>query len=223
MDSDKFVSTNKNTNSVVFVNNESDNFFLHSDGGVMRFSQPEPVRHLNDYDSNILQEGAYREVSDDVLKLEYKISRAESEIKELDKQIQLANEIHDDTLAKTLTIKKTQWVRDLNQLSEEYKNLSISAKISGGFTSKIKDRIDNTKKTIGLFGESLLAKLPGKLSSFLEVKNSLIKLENINKSVDELMAVQYPYGEAGDKYEQLSKYIARANSIQAEISKFMKH
>ena len=36
------------------------------------------------------------------------------------------------------------------------------------------------------------------------------------------MSVQYPYGEAGDKYEQLSKYIARANTIQAEISRFMK-
>ena len=31
-----------------------------------------------------------------------------------------------------------------------------------------------------------------------------------------------PYGEAGDKYEQLSKYIARANMIQAQISRSLK-
>ena len=222
MDGDKFVSTNKNNNSNLFVNNDNNNFFLQADGGNLRVSQPEPVRHLNDYDSNILQEGAYREVSDDVLKLEYKISRAESEIKELEKQIQLANEINDSALVENLNIKRTQWIRDLSELSEEYKNLSISAKISGGFTSKIRDKIENTKKTLGIFGESILAKLPGKISSVFEIKSSLVKLENINKSVDELMAVQYPYGEAGDKYEQLSKYIARANTIQAEISKFLK-
>ena len=105
---------------------------MQADGGNLRVSQPEPVRHLNDYDSNILQEGAYREVSDDVLKLEYKISRAESEIKELEKQIQLANEINDSALVENLNIKRTQWIRDLSELSEEYKNLSISAKISNG-------------------------------------------------------------------------------------------
>ena len=222
MDSDKFVSTNKNINSNMFVNEDNDNFFLQADGGLPHISQPEPIRHLNDYDSNILQEGAYREVSDEVLKLEYKISRAENEIKELNKQIQLANDIHDNELVSTLYMEKNQWEKDLKDLTDEYKNLSISAKISGSFSSKIRDKFINTKNIIGMFGESILSKFPGRLSSFVEIKNSLSKLENINKSVDELMAVQYPYGEAGDKYEQLSRYIARANSIQAEISKFMK-
>ena len=222
MNGDKFVSTSKNTNENKFVNDGNDNFFLQAGGGVTRISQPEPVRHLNDYDSNILQEEAYKEVSDEVLKLEYKIARAENEIQELEKQIQLARDINDNVLADSLSLKKVQWEMDLKELMTEYKNVSISAKISGGFASKFKDRLDSTKKTLGFFGEAILSKLPGKLSSVLEIKNSLIKLENINKSVDELMAVQYPYGEAGDKYEQLSKYIARANSIQAEISKFIK-
>lgn len=221
MDSDKFVSTSKNTNNL-FVNEDNDNFFLQADGGVMHISQAEPTRHLNDYDSNILQDGAYRDVTDEVLKLEYKITRAENAINELNKQIQLAEEINDSYLANTLYTKKLQWENDLQDLSNQYKNLSISAKISGGFSSKIRDRFVNTRNFIGMIGESLLSKLPGKFSSILEIKNSLNTLANINKSVDELMAVQYPYGEASDKYEQLSKYIARANTIQAEISKFMK-
>ena len=222
MNSDKFVSNSRNTYENQLVNNDNDNFFLQTDGGHVHISQSEPIRHLNDYDSNILQEEAYREVSDEVLKLEYKISRAENEIQDLEKQIVLAKEIHDDFLAESLIAKKQQWMQDLNDLTKEYKNLSISAKISGGFTSKIKNKIENSKKMFGFLGETIISKIPGKISSILEIRNSLTKLENINKSVDELMAVQYPYGEAGDKYEQLSKYIARANSIQAEISRFLK-
>ena len=47
-------------------------------------------------------------------------------------------------------------------------------------------------------------------------------LENINKSVDELVSLNIPYGESLSKYEQLSKYIIKANSIQAQISNHLK-
>lgn len=40
----------------------------------------EPVRRLNDYDYNILREDAYKDVSDELFKLEYKISRLEEEL-----------------------------------------------------------------------------------------------------------------------------------------------
>ena len=68
----------------------------------------------------------------------------------------------------------------------------------------------------------MISKLPKRFSSALELKKSLAKLENINKSVDELMTMQTPYGEAVDKYEKLTKYITRANTIQAQISKSLK-
>jgi hypothetical protein len=51
---------------------------------------------------------------------------------------------------------------------------------------------------------------------------SLTKLENINKSVDELMSMNIPYGENINKYEQLSRYIIKANSIQSDISRLIK-
>ena len=64
--------------------------------------------------------------------------------------------------------------------------------------------------------------MSGKFASVQELKQSLNKLENINKSVDELMTLQTPYGEADEKYDQLSKYITRANTIQAKISRLLK-
>ena len=64
--------------------------------------------------------------------------------------------------------------------------------------------------------------MSGKFASVQELKQSLNKLENINKSVDELMTLQTPYVEAGEKQDQLSKYITRANTIQAKISRLLK-
>ena len=64
--------------------------------------------------------------------------------------------------------------------------------------------------------------MPRQFVSLVELKKSLDKLENINKSVDELIAMNIPYGENNDKYRQLSSYIIKANSIQSEIVKNMK-
>ena len=77
-------------------------------------------------------------------------------------------------------------------------------------------------KTLSLLYETLVSKMPKRLSSVLELKQSLEKLENINRSVDELMTLQTPYGEGVDKYEQLSKFIVKANNIQAQISKSLR-
>jgi peptide subunit release factor 1 (eRF1) len=65
--------------------------------------------------------------------------------------------------------------------------------------------------------------MPRQLSSIFELKKTLAKLENLNRSVDELMSLNIPYGENINKYEQLSKYIIKANSIQAEISRYIKN
>ena len=44
------------------------------------------------------------------------------------------------------------------------------------------------------------------------------KLENLNQSVSDLITLNIPYGEHYNKYDQLSKYIIKANSIHANIS-----
>ena len=61
--------------------------------------------------------------------------------------------------------------------------------------------------------------MPQKVSSMLKIKKSLSMLEGINKSVDKLVTMTVPYGENINKYRELSKYIIKANEIQAEISK----
>ena len=83
----------------IFVNNKTNifqsgskenNFFVQQESFQTNDMPIEPVRRLNDYDYNILREDAYKDVSDELFKLEYKISRLEEELTGVDGQIQSA-------------------------------------------------------------------------------------------------------------------------------------
>ena len=178
-----------------------------------------PIRHLNDFDSDILQKDAYKEVKDDILKIEYKINSVENDIKELDNKIQLAYDVNDFAQVKDLTERKVQLNKRLKELMETYDGASLSAKISGGITANIKESLGGIKNFLGDITLNVLSKVPGKLSTFAELRSALKKLENINKSVDELMSLQIPYGESAEKYAQLSSYITKANNISSQISR----
>ncbi len=203
-----------------------ENFFLQPENLSLHGNVTEPLRRLNDYDSNILQQEAYKDVKDELFKLEYKLTRTEEELKSLEAQIQSAKDIHDFKNAEILFIRQKQLIEEYRELSEIYNNTSLSAKISGGIFNKVSHRLktkySGIRKSLDLLGGLILSKLPKRFSQALEIRKSLGKLENINKSVDELMTLQTPYGEGGDKYIQLSKYITKANYIQSEISRFLK-
>lgn len=224
MSGDMFVNNNENP----FGNKlqDDDNFFLQPEDIRPINVQTEPQRRLNDYDYNILKEDAYKDVTDEIFKLEYKISKTEEELKSIEDEIQAAKDVRDFNKVEFLFNRKKQLQEDLNGLIEIYNDTSLSAKISGGITNmlspKVKENFSGIKKLFGIFSDALISKLPKRFSSALELKKSLAKLENINKSVDELMTMQTPYGEAIDKYEKLTKYITRANTIQAQISKSLK-
>jgi len=221
--SDKFEAFIKEP---VSINN--DNFFLMDESPVFQSSNKqisEPTRRLNDYDFNLLKEDAYKDVTDDLFKLEYKISRLEDEIGVLESQIQAAFDIQDENLIDELINRKALMEEEYEALVLMYKDKSFSAKISGGisniFGENLKSKIIAIKQNFSSVSEIILSKMPKRFSSVVELKRSLAKLENINKSVDELVRLNIPYGENIDKYDQLSKYIVKANNIQCEISKYM--
>ena len=213
---------NNNENPFVSAENNDTNFFLQPED--ISGTTHEHSRRLNDYDYNILKDGAYKEVNDEILKLEYKISKIEDEIKSLTSQMQAAKDIRDFVTAEKIFCRIKLLQEQLKELKEIYKETSLSAKISGGVTGIFSEFIKKigVNKTLSLLYETLVSKMPKRLSSVLELKQSLEKLENINRSVDELMTLQTPYGEGVDKYEQLSKFIVKANNIQAQISKSLR-
>ena len=211
-------------------NYSNENFFLSDDSPIFQAQQSlasEPAKRLNDYDFNLLREDAYKDVSDDLFKLEYKISKTEEEIKSFEGQIQSAKEIGDDFLIQDLISRKQILEEDYETLVAIYNDKSISAKISDKILSicgsKFKNDLKIFKSKVSNITEIVLSKLPSNFSSIIELKKSLAKLENLNKSVDELISLNIPYGENINKYEQLSKYIIKANSIQADISRYIKN
>ena len=201
-----------------FVQNSEQNFFSTNN-----FAQG---KRLNDYDLNILKDEAYRNIKDELLKLEYKISMIENELSEIDSQILVAKDIRDFEKIEFLYNRKRILQKDYQEFLNMYNETRITARISGGITnvvsSQIKEKITSLKKMMNLITQSVVSKLPGNMSSIFELKESLRRLKSINKNVDELMTMQIPYGENGEKYSQLSKYITKANSIQSDINKLIK-
>ena len=232
--SDSFESGMYSSAQNPFAEADSDNFFLT---GEMNSMPPEPSRRLNDYDSNLLEADAYKEVSDELFKIEYKIARLEEELKEIDYRIQSARDIYDYDQIEILSNRKQLLKKEYASLIKIYNDMSLSAKLSDGILNLFggnRKTIGNTEKNhlphrlkalnegCKFILDSILAKMPKKFSSVFELKKSLSKLESINKNVDELIGMNIPYGENVDKYDQLSKYIIRANSIQNNISKIIK-
>ena len=225
-DSDRFEINNKN----LFVFDETkENFFMQNNTiNTQRNSIDTPMRRLNDYDFNILEDNAYKDVVSDSFKLEYKMLKIEKELNVLSIQIQTANDIQDYKTAEILSVRSVRLKEEYNKLLEEYNSQSLTSKVSDSITGIFKNSINGKpleidKQQNNNFLEKIKSKLPPKIVSFMKIKESLGKLENINKSVDELMGMSVPYGEnSADKYEQLSKYIIKANSIHSEISKHIK-
>lgn len=210
----------------LFTSNPKNNFFLEQDSSFTQDTLQERTRRLNDYDCNLLKEEAYKDVSDELFKLEYKLSKLEDEYETLSTQIQAARDISDYDTVEYLMCRKQKIKDEIYVITKMYNAKSLSTKISGGVYSVLSFGLINYNERVKIFFKSikeiLLAILPRKISYIQGVKQSLLRLENINKSVDELMTLQTPYGESGDKYEQLSRYITRANAIQSKIAKTLR-
>lgn len=225
INSDRFeINNNK------FNNHAPDNFFMLDDDlfaiDKSSIKNQESGRRLNDYDFNLLKEDAYKDVSDDLFKLEYKIAKTEEDIKNLESQLQAAADINDYYLIQDLKRRIDILKEDQEALVALYNNKSMSARITDSISNllgeNVKQRFNIIKQQLESFSSNILEKMPKQFSTIIELKKSLNKLENINRSVDELVSMNIPYGENINKYEQLSKYIIKANSLQAEISKNIK-
>lgn len=67
-----------------------------------------------------------------------------------------------------------------------------------------------------------LSKISKKFKMIYDLKLSLDKLSSINRSVDELISMQAPVKGGKDRYERLTTYINKANTIHSQISNDIK-
>ena len=195
-------------------------------GEGLKFANQEvstPINRLNGLDSTLLEKEAYRDIDDNDFKLEYKIERLENDIKTINRQIQNAEILKDTEEVDMLTMKKHSMEARLTQLTKEYQQTGMSKKLTGNLTSLVKPtkttKFNSIKTYVKNFTGNVLGKISKTFNSGQDLKLAVKKLSNINKNVNELISLQAPYGEAEEKYDRLTKYLTKANTIQYQVSK----
>ncbi len=120
-------------------------------------------------------------------------------------------------------MKKHSMEARLNQLTKEYQQTGMSKKLTGNLTSLVKPtkttKFNSIKTYVKNFTGNVLGKISKTFNSGQDLKLAVKKLSNINKNVNELISLQAPYGEAEEKYDRLTKYLTKANTIQYQVSK----
>lgn len=178
---------------------------------------------LNALDSAILEKEAYQNIDDEVFKTEYKINLLESELSQLNEEIQQAKNIKDYQKADILIMRRRSIQARLKELNKKYEQSGMSGKLSGEIASIINSHpkiISKIKSScVNFMSNRVLPKISKTFKSGKTIKNALNKLETINRNVDEIVTTQAPYGEAEERYEMLSDYLNSANTIHYNISK----
>ena len=181
---------------------------------------------LNDFDSNILENNAYQDLPDEMLKIEHKIGILENSLAKINSEIDGLESLDDKTQVKELIRRKTTIEKEMIELNKKYGEFGISAKISNQIASVV-NFTSNSKNTTftkvkRFLSHQVLARLSKKIKYSQQMKEALEKLSNINTNVDELVSLKTPYGEKLDRYDKLTAYLKKANTIHSLISEDLK-
>ncbi|MFA7659364.1 MAG: hypothetical protein WCY19_08010 [Candidatus Gastranaerophilaceae bacterium] len=209
------------------LNNPSDaNFFASNykkEVEPKKEETPASGSRINDYDSNILENNAYQEISDEMFKIEHKIGILEELLSKISSEVDALESLGYEIQISDLKDRKQKIEQELAELNKKYSELGLSAKISGQIASAINftsgKKLNPLSKIKKNFAKKVLTKISKKFCHSQALKEALENLSNINLSVDELIKMQVPYGETISRYEKLTAYLNKANVIHSQISK----
>ena len=208
------------------TNNSVANFFECPPDFVLclpRKSAQESATRLNDLDSNILENSAYLEISDEMFKIEHKIGVLEHVLGRYNDEITALESLGASIQIADLKERRRKVEEDLAELNKKYSELGLSSRIAGqlssafSFTAKSKHKSLSTARDF--VSKNILAKISKKFGYTQRMKEALNNLQSINCSVDELINLQVPYGETDTRYEKLTAYLNKANTIHSQIAK----
>jgi hypothetical protein len=174
---------------------------------------------LNDYDLNILETYAYKELPDETLKMEYSISMLEQKINVLNTEISTLEGLDSNVHLSDLKFKRDILEAELSKLREKYKKTSIWANISSNISEFLKScgKVNLIIIVKEIILRLLLSKISRRFKYRVMVKDAIGSLNNINEHVDELIKMQSPYGETEEKYKKITAFLNKANYLHAKI------
>ena len=179
-------------------------------------------KRINGYDSTILNKINTPENNSQELSLNYRIKEKESVIKDLESQIKNAETYGTQNETLGLKAKKQRVQQELDTLKRQElyaeRVLGDSPKFSH---ERFKKNMPVIYKIQKFISRNILARLSKKVKSVITLTDSLEKLAEINNSVNQLVAMNVPYGEKVQNYERLTNYLYQANIIHSKISQTM--
>lgn len=182
-----------------------------------------PIKRLNGYDSAILNQTNFEGADTEDLSIEYRIKDKEAIIKDLDAKIKSVENYGTQNEAFSLKAKRQRIMQELETLRKQE---LYGGRVLGEKTplthDNFKARMPILYKVQAFISREILARVSKKVKSVVTLSDSLEQLSQISKSVDELAAMNVPYGEKVENYEKLTDYLNQANIIHAKISKSMR-
>ncbi len=184
-------------------------------------------KRLNSLDSTMLEENAYKVLDDPDLKLEKRIENCEDSIKALDEEIIVADAVNDEAAKAELLRQKSLLLKNLENMKAEYMEQNIDTRLTTVIASflQIPSKIKKeflTRFKLFLRHSKVLRKI-NPLMKAMYARETLDKLDKINKSVDQLVKMKVPFGEQEAKYQTLVNHLAKANALHAQIRKELKN
>lgn len=180
-------------------------------------------KRINSTDSAMLEESAYVVLDNVELKLEKKIENCENLLKDIAEKLVVADAVNDEKSKKELMLRKKIFEKQLANLQMQYKNQNFETNLTSLITKIInypKVLKENCKKAIkSFFRHSKLLRRYTPIVKSIMVKDTLVKLNKINKSVDELVKMQVPFGEQEERYNKLVNHLSHAGALHAQILK----
>ena len=181
-----------------------------------------PIKRLNGYDSVILNNTRFDEPQGEDVSIEYRIKDKESTLRELNNKIKAADNY--GTLNESLSLKAKRQ-RIMQELDSLRKQQLYGGRVLGEnkqpYHQEFKEKMPVIYKVQEFISRQIMAKISKKVKSVVDLSDSLDKLSEISKSVDELIDMNVPYGEKTHNYEKLTEYLNQANQIHSKITKSM--
>lgn len=184
------------------------------------------AKRLNAIDSDMLEENAYKALDNEDLKLEKRIENIEASLKSVNEKLIVAETIQDEAAIKELSKQKKLLSRNLESLQLEYKSQNLDTKMTSvmaqilRFPEYAKEKINKFLRN--LFRRSKLIRRYTPIVRAIMVRDTLGRLDKINKSVDELVKMKVPFGEQEERYETLVNHLSRAGALHSQILRELK-
>ncbi|MBQ8458798.1 hypothetical protein IJ541_01700 [bacterium] len=179
-----------------------------------------PVKRLNGYDSAILNKANFEEQDGEELSIEYRIKEKEAIIQDLDSRIKVADNYGTQNEALGLKAKRQRILQELDTLRKQQvyggRVLGENKKFNH---QTFKQKMPFIYRIQEFISRQILARISKKINSVVTLSDSLEQLSEISKSVDELIAMNVPYGEKVQNYEKLTSYLSQANVIHSKIAR----